>query len=976
MKLYSIKAREDLTDPKEKSFYFFNFSQALDYLTDSCFFDYEKQLVFAVSGIKKEIPICSYLLNNKIVLGYLSRFKDVSNLFNLKSYKHITSDKRELDLPSDVIDEVNKIEKLFSEYGGKLNEKGEHIINLKTPLVGTHYGVNLLIGDRSKTSNPLQTTPKSVVDQLGRGSFRAQAAFQVLATKWDLRIEENGFPANRQFYLIENNEQIFYSALIDENVIEAKCNHSQNKTTITYKLACGLTVIRTIFMLPQYKGLPDATEIQTIRIINNRKKERKIKIVYTGMFGSTNTDAISTDILYANLISQSRIIKNELGEIIALSPDYYPEYAKNGVRFITLKTDDGFADEFETDIMHFIGNGTLEKPQYLLKLSNKLMKRGPQFFALAKELNIRSCGKINIDTFTGVVNAKSVKNNEETEQLLIELEKLIEKYKTNKFIKTEINKINKNYNLYRNYLQVKSNDIDFDTYVNYNLPFQVYYQTFVSRSFAQTQKGYREIGFREIQDLFASMYYLENAGKDKLIQSLLIQWANNVYEMGYANHNFYFTGKEPGKCSDDQLWLFQAVHRYISLTGNISFVNKHCKIYGTKKTRTIYETLKAILQYSAEISIGKHGLPILDSADWNDCLKIDNDWIDGVEKENQYLKQLKNKKQNYGVPFENNYCESIMNAFLLIIALEQMKDISRLVNDDEYALYCENKAKEIRNIVNEKAFVKNYYARVLINNPNIDYKYIGTCNDGLSNDPNIPGSYYLNSFSWSILSDTANEEQISLMLDVVEKYLKCDAGFKLCTNHNLLLVGANEAATEQYFLGDRENGGVFKHATMMAVVAMLKASKIVKNKELQARLVENSHFMLDLVYPYKNLDNPLLYKGNPRFCTQYINSISKENIGPILSGTASWLTLAIYELLGIEIIKDGFIIKPSLKKEEKEIEYNIKLNNSLFIVKIEKESNYCDYNNVDVYLNNIKQQSNKITYKNCKKINHILIHFK
>ena len=33
--------------------------------------------------------------------------------------------------------------------------------------------------------------------------------------------------------------------------------------------------------------------------------------------------------------------------------------------------DAGFADEFETDIMHFIGNGTLEKPQYLLKLSNK-----------------------------------------------------------------------------------------------------------------------------------------------------------------------------------------------------------------------------------------------------------------------------------------------------------------------------------------------------------------------------------------------------------------------------------------------------------------------------------------------------------------------------------------------------------------------------------------------------------------------------
>lgn len=975
MKLYSIKAREETLSPKERAFYFFNFSQALDYFTDACFYNYENQHVFAVCSQKKEIPICDYLLNNKVILDYLSNYEHVSNLFDLKRYVHITSENKEFDLPIKVIDELKNAENLFNIYGGELNELGEHIIDLKTPLIGTHYGVNLLIGDRSKTSNPLQTTPKGVVDHLGRGSFRAHAAFQVLATKWDLRIEENGFPANRQFYLIENNKQIFYSALIDDNVIEAKCKHSPNKTVITYRLNCDLTVIRTIFMLPYYQGLPDATEVQTIQIINHRCKGRKIKIVYTGMFGSTNTEAISTDILYANLISQSRIIKNDSNEIVALSPDYYPEYAKNGVRFITLKDDEGFAEEFETDIMHFIGNGTLEKPQYLLKLSNKLMKRGPQFFALAKNINIKSRGKANIDTFTGVVNAPGVKNNEETNCLLEQLNALLSKYRTNKFISTELNKVERKYDDYRNFLQVKTCDKKFDTYINYNLPFQVYYQTFVSRSFAQTQKGYREIGFREIQDLFASMYYLEHAGKDKLVQSLLMQWSSNVYEMGYANHNFYFVGKEPGKCSDDQLWLFQAIHRYVSLTGNIDFVNKQCKVYGSKKKRTIYDTLKAIIQYSGEISIGKHGLPILDSADWNDCLKIDNDWIDGEQKEKLYKQQLKNKKQSYGVALENNYCESVMNAFLLIIALDNMKELSTLNNDFEYVKYCENKAKELREIVNKDAFVKNYFARVLINNPNVNYKYIGTYNDGLSNDPNIPGSYYLNSFSWSILANVANEEQISLMLDIVEKYLKCDAGFKLCTNHNLLLVGANEAATEQYFLGDRENGGVFKHATMMAVVAMLKASKEVKNKELQARLIENSHFMLDLVYPYKNLDNPLLYKGNPRFCTQYINSISKENIGPILSGTASWLTLALYELIGLDIEKDGFKIKPVLKKEELEMNVCISLNNFVFKIKIEKQAEYCDYDKMNVYLNGTKLNNNKIKYSECQNVNEVIIKF-
>ena len=57
--------------------------------------------------------------------------------------------------------------------------------------------------------------------------------------------------------------------------------------------------------------------------------------------------------------------------------------------------------------------------------------------------------------------------------------------------------------------------------------------------------------------------------------------------------------------------------------------------------------------------------------------------------------------------------------------------------------------------------------------------------------------------------------------------------------------------------------------------------------------------MLDKVFPFKAMKDPYIIKGNPRFCTQYNNSVTGENIGPILSGTASWLTLAIYEALGI-----------------------------------------------------------------------------
>ena len=87
--------------------------------------------------------------------------------------------------------------------------------------VGSHFAVNLLLGDRRNSENPLFKTPKSAVDALGRGSFRATGAKQVLATRYVLNPYENGEPANRQFYLVEDGRQIFYSANVHEHVTAA-----------------------------------------------------------------------------------------------------------------------------------------------------------------------------------------------------------------------------------------------------------------------------------------------------------------------------------------------------------------------------------------------------------------------------------------------------------------------------------------------------------------------------------------------------------------------------------------------------------------------------------------------------------------------------------------------------------------------------------------------------------------------------------
>ncbi len=839
-------------------------------LDDYACFNLKENLYLGILNYHHHYPIASFLLKNHDFLNYLNDL-----------HTNVVIDIENLEvLPKNIQQIINNEMKHFETYGGFLNENGEHVISLKSPIIGPHFAVNLLLGDRSNFSEPLLTTPKAVVDQFGGGSFRGPAANQVLATKWDMEPEENGSPFNRQFYLIENGKQTFYSHNVNENVKSAVCTHKVNNTVIEYVTECGLKIKNIIYIKPQEKDdEPIAVERQVIEITNLCNKTRDIEIVFTGMFGSANPGCQMVDVIYQTVINQSNVIFKD-GTPIAIAPDYYPEYAREYTRYFSLDND-GF-DSFSYDLSDFIGVGSIEHPEKVNFLGNKNRVKGPSFFAVSKKLVINPNETKKIMTTTGLVDNKH--------DLCKSIDSVLT-YNHNQ----ELNMIENNFKNYASFLQINTGNQTFDNYVNRNLPFQVLYQTYVSRAFAQTQKGYREIGFREIQDIYASMPYFIHNGQKELVKQMLSKWITNVYEFGYANHNFFFLGKEPGMCSDDQLWLIEAIAIYLDLTNDYDFLNQEFLMAGSNSTRRLYDTLKAIITYSAKISIGKHSLPLLDKADWNDCLKIDDDCLDGPTKEKMYYQQLKDNHQSFGVPFDSNLSESVMNGFLLVMVMRKMINIATKINDSAYVLELNDLLDNLIKSLKENAYINGYYARVLINKEDSKYKFIGVPKDGLSIDPNIDGSLYLNSLSWSILSHVASEEEIKSMLTLCDKYLKTEAGYKLCTPHNLKLCGSKEAATEQYFLGDRENGGVFKHATMMFTRALMMGSKEVKDESLKALMIDDAKYMLNIVFPFNVYKDIYKIKGNPRFCTQYVNSMTGEHIGPILSGTAPWLLLTLLE---------------------------------------------------------------------------------
>ncbi len=905
-------------------------SQALPGALDAEFLSASRSHALGFAGLPFEAPICAYLMNQPQVAADLQG-RGGSQLFWVegRTVRHRT-EQGEVPVPQAVAGSVLEIYDRVLASPGQLNEQGELLLDLKAYPVGPHYPVNLLLGNRAGFAYPLCTTPKSALDSLGRGSFRATGGQQVLATRCVLQLEENGEPANRQFYLVENGRQIFYSADVQDNVRSATCLHSQNRTIITYKTNCGLEIKRTIFILPQEAGMPNAVEAQRVEITNHSGRPRQLKIVMTGMFGIAGPSTVANDVVYANVVAQSEVFYAG-DRAAALTLHHKPKECQGEKRFAALLCGGKTMDEFCVSLSDFIGSGTLSHPELVAHLPSRYNRKIAPFFAMGKTFSAAPGETAVIDEFVGMMES----DGDVTGPFDQALHCLLEKYQDPAALTETFQGVVDFWNRYPAYLTPDTGDARFTAYVSHNLPFQVLYQTYVSRAFAWTQKSYRETGFREIQDIYASMYYLSAMGENALVKELLSNWIRNVFPMGYAYHDFTFQGKEPGDCSDDQLWLVQAVYRYVTLTGDAGFLSESFPMAGEDGgSRPLWQTLMAILTYSGKISVGKHGLPLLDKADWNDTLKLDREVLKGPEKERRYRLQLAEKGQVYGAAWENELSESVMNACLLKIAADEVAELAALTGNEADGAEAAAIARSVQESMQQNAWKGDFFARCLINDDREGgYTYLGAGGDGLSLDPAIDGSYFLNSYSWSILAGVATEAQIAKMLRIVQRHLKTEAGLKLCTLVQFDRLGVN-TGTALYFPGDRENGGVFKHAAMMATVASLKAAKTVSDPALAQELAELAFFMIQRTVPYATMDRPFTIKGNPRFCTQYNNSETCEAIGPMLSGTASWLTLAVYEFLGIDVQSQTIAFTPVMQPGKTRMACTIQLADATLKVEI------------------------------------------
>ena len=221
----------------------------------------------------------------------------------------------------------------------------------------------------------------------------------------------------------------------------------------------------------------------------------------------------------------------------------------------------------------------------------------------------------------------------------------------------------------------------------------------------------------------------------------------------------------PSYRADDALWLFPAVWKYVSETGEISFLDEVIP-FADRGEGTVYEHLLRALKFSASHS-GPDGLPAGLYADWNDCLRLG----------------------------ENG--ESVFVAMQFYQALSIMARFAEERKDEGTAAWIRSELLPLKETVDRLCWDGGQYIR-------------GITEDGLRiGEKDAPeASLWLNPQSWSVISGLADKEQAESAMELVHERLNTAYGAVLM-DPPFHKTGFSGALARIYNPGSKENAGIF-----------------------------------------------------------------------------------------------------------------------------------------------------------------------
>jgi cellobiose phosphorylase len=430
---------------------------------------------------------------------------------------------------------------------------------------------------------------------------------------------------------------------------------------------------------------------------------------------------------------------------------------------------------------------------------------------------------------------------------------------------------------YLNTLQVNTPDAALNAMLNVHNPHQCFITRTWSRylSYYQLGLGSRGIGIRDSsQDVLAVIPAMPADAKEFLKTLISFQRRN-----GSAMHSYNpltMEGSEgdsteredrPHYYSDDHLWSILGITAYIKETGDFDMLAEEVPFYDKDKqgqpaeSAPVLEHIDRALTFTQN-DTGKHGLPLLGFADWNDTINLAKG------------------------------AESLFSAHLYGRALNEFIGLLDYLGQTDAADDWRKAHAEMKSRVETHAWDGDWYVM-----------YFDHDGAPLGSKANEKGKVHLNAQSWAVLSGFADAERARQAMDAVHQWLNTRYGIKLSAP-GYDGFDPQVGGVTTYPPGAKENGGIFLHPNPWAVIA-----------ESMLGNGERAYEYYSQINPAARNDMIEIYESEPYVYPQNILGDEHPQFGLArnswLSGTASWMYQAGTQwILGIRAEYDGLRVAP------------------------------------------------------------------
>ena len=629
----------------------------------------------------------------------------------------------------------------------------------------------------------------------------------------------------------------------------------------------------------------DKVKLNIIKIKNVLPDKRKLKLVYY-IKPVLGEDEIKT--------TGNISLKRE-GNVLIAQNCYLEDVEKN----IAFVSSSEYIKSFTGSKKSFIGNGSLENPESLNKVSFDGENSIGQTPCIAMEIEIELEEFESKEIVLMFGEGKDYK----------EITNYTEKYSKPENAQKELQDVKQFWFDKLNNIQVKTPIESFNIMLNG----WAMYQTIACRLWAKSgfyQSG-GAYGFRDqLQDTLGAKFIDTN-----LMKKQILKHARHQFIEGDVEH-WWHDESQKGirtRFSDDLLWLVYVTNEYINFTGDSTILDEEIPYlagpiledgtdehYDTHLQSEINENLYLHCKRAIDkaCDFGKNNLPKIGSGDWNDGFSTVG---------------------NKGIG------ESVWLGFFLYNVLDGFIPICNLKEDTEATQKYKKIMNMLKQALNTNAWDGRWYKRAYTD----DGKVIGSMQNEEARIDSIAQS-------WAVISGAGEENKQKIAMEEVENQLIDEENSIIKLLDPPFEKGdINPGYIKSYLPGVRENGGQYTHAAIWVVWAMTllkhgdKAIKYYKyltpiehsrTREIANKYKVEPYVIVADMYGTANL----IGRGGWTWYT----------------GSSSWyFKVGVEEILGLKVENGMLSINPCIDSTWKEYMVKYKFKSTVYNIKVRNPNN-------------------------------------